>query len=103
MSSNDNDLPARAAPHADGNAHGQAALLLVESLIHGLCERSTISLEAAIAIVDRAAEVQADLAAGANSAAPPMWRSHALLSMIAKSLQADGCSETGGVAPEPAE
>lgn len=41
----------------DADAHGQAALLLVESLVHGLIARSVISVTEAVEIVDVAAEV----------------------------------------------
>lgn len=90
MSLNDNDSPTRGTFPQVQDAHGQAALLLVESLIHGLREQSVLSASQAVAIVERAVEVQAELAASANGAAAPMWRSHSLLSSIARSLRADG-------------
>lgn len=93
MSSNDND-PADAVPVDHSfNAHGQAALLLVESLIHGLCEQAIIRNSGAVAIVERAVNVQEELAEVADGAAEPMWRSHALLSTIARSLRSDGDSD----------
>jgi hypothetical protein len=70
--------------------HGQAALLLVESLIHGLCENSTLSLDEAIEIAERAVDVQADRAEAADGAAAPLWRSHELLLAITASLRIDG-------------
>lgn len=72
------------------DAHGQAAFILVESLIHELCENGTLSASEAIEIVERAVEVQEEVAQGAGGAAQPMWRSHMLLTAIAKSLRADG-------------
>ena len=71
------------------DAHGQAALLLVESLIHGLCEESVLSADEAVEIAERAVSVQSDHAESADGAAAPMWRSHALLSSIAASLRTD--------------
>lgn len=71
------------------DSYGQAALLLVESLIHGLCENATLSVEEAIAITERAVDVQHDHAVAADGAGAPMWRSHALLSHIASSLRSD--------------
>lgn len=44
------------------DAHGQAALLLVESLIHGLLARRLITVADAVEIVDVAAEVKVDVA-----------------------------------------
>lgn len=71
------------------DAHGQASLLLVESLIHGLLERSVLSNGDAISIVESADSVQVDLAKAADGHDVPMWRSHALLSAIAESLKCD--------------
>lgn len=90
MPTNDNEPEVRGAMHPSSDAHGQAALLLVESLLHGLCENSTLSTAEAIEIVDRAVEVQFDKAEAADGAAAPMWQSHALLSAIAMSLSIDG-------------
>lgn len=69
--------------------HGQAALVLVESLIHGLCENSTISTDEALAITRRAAHVQHDRAKAADGAGAPLWSSHGLLLEIATSLEID--------------
>lgn len=90
MSINDNDSAARGQLSPSPEAYGQAALLLVESLIHGLCENSTLSTDEAIEITERAIHVQADQAEAADGAAAPMWQSHALLSSIAASLKIDG-------------
>ena len=55
-----------AAPPEEGGAqldgHGRAALLLVESLIHGLASRSVLSVSEAIEIIEVAAEVEYELA-----------------------------------------
>lgn len=90
MPINKNDSATRGATPSSSDAHGQAALLLVESLIHGLCENSTLSTEEAIEITERAINVQADQAEAADGAGAPMWQSHALLSSIAASLKIDG-------------
>lgn len=90
MPTNDNDPAAERATPPASDAHGSAALLLVESLIHGLCENSTLSSAEALEIVERAVNVQSDMAQEADGAAAPMWRSHSLLSKIAASLRIDG-------------
>lgn len=89
MFTNDNHSKMRSEspPHVD--AHGQAALLLVESLIHGLCENETLDTPQAIDIAERAVEVQADLAEAEAGEAAPMWRSHQLLTAISTSLKLD--------------
>lgn len=88
MSANDNNSAIRGVAPLLPDPHGQAALLLVESLIHGLLARSVISVGDAIEIVESADSVQVELAEAADGA--PMWQSHALLSAIAKSLMIDG-------------
>lgn len=55
--SNDNTLVASLAT----DAHGQAAMLLAESLIHVLIERNILSIADAVEIVDAAAEVKAEI------------------------------------------
>jgi hypothetical protein len=90
MPMNDNDPAMRGAAILASESHGQAALLLVESLIHGLCENSTLSNEQAVEITERAVNVQFDQAEAADGAGAPMWRSHALLSAILASLKIGG-------------
>lgn len=86
----DNDPATQGMLPSPPDAHGQAALLLVESLIHGLCEKSALSNGEAVEIAERAVEVQFEQAEAADGAGAPLWRSHALLSSIAVSLRADG-------------
>jgi hypothetical protein len=91
MVTNDND-PTRIAELPMPDAHGHAALLLVESLIHGLIERSIISVGDVMDIIETANSVQVDTAEAAEAAeaadghGAPMWRAHELLSSIARSL-----------------
>ena len=66
------------------DAEGQAALLLVESLIHGLVERSVITIEDAIEIVETAEEVMVDLAVDLGT---PADSTMALLAAIRQSLE----------------
>lgn len=81
--SNDNTKPH--AGSALASAHGQAAILLVESLIHGLIARQVISVVDAIEIVDVAADVNADLAAEVTE----LRASMNILDAISKSLGHD--------------
>lgn len=75
------------APPAD--AHGHAALLLLEALIHGLCEKDVLSRNDAIDIVDSAASVQLDVSDAATASQASMRQAHALLVAIAGSFQID--------------
>ena len=68
-------------------AQGAAALLLVESLIHGLIERSILSLQEAIDIIDIAADVERQL--DATGLGPPFGDFRSLLAPIAGSLRVD--------------
>ena len=89
MPTNDNDLAMGGTTLFPSDPHGHAALLLVESLIHGLCENSTLSVGEAVEITERAVSVQSDQAEAADGAGAPLWQSHALLSSIAASLRID--------------
>lgn len=83
--SNDNDASTRVK---QSDAQGQAALVLVESLLHGLIEKSIINVAAAVEIVDAAVEVNRD--ASTELAHPQsLERSITLLEAISYSLKHD--------------
>lgn len=92
--SNDNDKTRAAKTGLTPDPHGQAALLLVESLIHGLLSRSVISVTEAVEIVETAVEVNTEIAA--EQAVPHVTtdKSLAMLVAISASLQND-LPETG--------
>lgn len=85
---NDNHLDTDAPPR-EPDAHGQAALLLVESLIHDLIGRAVITVEEAIEIVEVAAEVKAEVAAELGDSPATMLHSLALLESIGRSLKGE--------------
>jgi hypothetical protein len=85
---NDNQLE-NSAPRREPDAHGQAALLLVESLIHDLVARSVLSVDEAVEIVEVAAEVKAEVAADLGDSPATMRHSLALLEAIGRSLKGD--------------
>ena len=68
-----------------GRAHGQAALLLVESLMHALLKRGIISREDFIETVEGAAEVEQEL--GAAHASSPSDASGSLLYPLAAAFR----------------
>ena len=87
------DIPpskfSRSAARTPGtDEHGQAALLLVESLIHGLVARSLISVQDAVEIVDVAVEIRAAIEGDADDR-PDTPTSLGMLEMIRLSLQSD--------------
>lgn len=90
MLTNDNDTATRNLKTPLPDPHGQAALLLVESLIHGLCDKSALDVPEAIAIVERAVDIQREHVDDASGATvSTMLRAQILLETIAASLKAD--------------
>lgn len=69
------------------DAHGQAALLLAESIIHGLLGKGILRADEAISIVTTATEVKEELVADCGEPAAIGTHSLALLSRIAASLE----------------
>lgn len=67
--------------------HGEAALLLVESLIHGLIAKSLLKDVEAIEIIDIAAEVREALADHDNADATTPDTPSALLTVMSDSLR----------------
>ena len=72
-----------------GEPYGQAALLLVESLIHGLIARSAITVAQAVEIVEIAAEVKRDIAEDIGERPGTLQQSLHLLNAISDSLKHD--------------
>ncbi len=69
--------------------HGHAAILLVESLIHGLIARKILTVTDAIEIVDTATEVSLDIAGDHGDGTEDLRKSVALLESISASLRQD--------------
>lgn len=80
--------PVARQPQPD--AHGQAALLLAESILHTLVAREVLSTGEAIVTVRVAAEVKADVALDTGESKGRMRQSLALLDAIGASLAVDG-------------
>jgi hypothetical protein len=71
------------------DAHGHAAMLLVESLIHGLIASSTISVQQAVDIVDIAVEANIGVVAGQDTCPESISKAQRLLDSISTSLAYD--------------
>lgn len=69
--------------------HGQAALLLVESLLHALIEKSVLTAGEAVIIVQGAAEVKAEIASDVGDKPAETEKALSLLGAIAASLHRD--------------
>lgn len=86
---NDNDeYPAAQVPR-EPDAHGQAAMLLVESLIHGLIAKSVISVGDALEMLEVAAEVKSEIGVALGDSPATLDRSLELLRSISESLATD--------------
>lgn len=88
QTTNDNH-DARELPLREPDAHGQAAMLLVESLLHGLIARSVITVGDGIEIVEVASEVKKEIADDLGESSARMRESLALLDSIRLSLRND--------------
>lgn len=74
---------------SEPDAHGQAALLLAESILHTLVESGAMTFGQAIAAARAAAEVKVEVAAEAGESKKRMNESIDLLNLIASSLETD--------------
>lgn len=82
-------LPPKVRLPNEPDAHGQAAMMLVESLIHTLVEDSTLSNSRAIETVEAAAEVKVEKAALAGESDARRNESLELLRVVSVSLKSD--------------
>lgn len=87
MPINDNDAVHGVVLEPD--AHGQAALLLAESLIHSLIARSVISVEDAVEIVTVAVDAAEEIAGDLGNAPVTLQKSPTILKAIGQSLSHD--------------
>jgi hypothetical protein len=74
---------------AEPDPYGQAALLLVESLIHGLVDRSVLTLAEAVDVVTVALDVKDEIAADLGDSPENKDKSMELLDSIRASLSND--------------
>lgn len=88
------DLDERSSPAAspakpEPDAYGQAALMLAESTLHALVDKSTFSASEAVTVLQVAAEVKQELAANTGESDSRLHESLNLLSAIQTSFEAD--------------
>jgi hypothetical protein len=89
QNSNDNTANAAGVHRGEPDPHGQAAMLLVESLIHGLIARSLITVTDAIEIVDIASESGLEIAEADGRSLGVTLKSLGLLEAISTSIKWD--------------
>lgn len=85
--SNDNSAPIVKVVEPD--AHGQAALLLAESILHVLVDTSVLTNAEAISVVVAACEVKTEVATAAGESIGRMKQSLDLLNHMCASFRAD--------------
>lgn len=71
------------------DAHGQAALLLAESILHALVDSGTLTNREAITVMRTACEVKTEVATAAGESKVRMNESLDLLERMANSLESD--------------
>jgi hypothetical protein len=86
---NDNESTLPVPWFGEPDAHGQAAILLVESLIHGLIARSVITVEDAMEVVTVAIDVAMEIGADFGDCRDSTYKSFAILAAIRESLSID--------------
>ncbi|UAJ12557.1 hypothetical protein [Polymorphobacter megasporae] len=74
---------------AEPDAHGQAALLLAESILHALVDTSVLTNSEAINVVTNATEVKRALATAAGESSGRMQQSLDLLMRMTASFETD--------------
>lgn len=74
-------------PQPEPDAHGQAALLLAESILHALVETNTLSHADAISVIETTCEVKIEVAERAGESNRRMTESLNLLRDILKSFR----------------
>ena len=87
--SNGSGVSSAVANDRSPDAHGQAALLLVESMLHGLIDHSVFTVAQAVELVDIAGEVKGDIGADLGDTPATLQTSLALLANIGTSLRSD--------------
>lgn len=86
---NDNDTVIPFPKTELPDPHGRAALLLVESLLHALIDRSVLNVEDVLDVITVAIDANEDLAADRGEREDPANQTTVVLSAILHSLSHD--------------
>lgn len=77
------------ADRSEPDAHGQAALLLAESILHALVETHTLSSAEAISVIATTCEVKVEVAERSGESNKRMNESLSLLRRMSNSFKSD--------------
>lgn len=78
------------APGVEPDAHGQAALLLAESILHALVDTAVLTNAEAISVVTAATDVKREVAIASGESTGRMEESLGLLKRMTASFESDG-------------
>ncbi|WP_373488095.1 hypothetical protein [Blastomonas sp.] len=90
-----NDVPFKSMPITslagglEPDAHGQAALLLAESILHALVETKVLSVDGALSVIQTTCEVKVEVAERIGESNGRMQESLELLRAIFASFEVD--------------
>ena len=76
-------------PSDEPDAHGQAALILIESILHALVEKDVLTTHEALDAIHTAHEVKTEIATRAHESESRMQESLELLKRIAMTFEVD--------------
>lgn len=82
-------MPSLSQGRQEPDAHGQAALLLAESILHALVETEAFTVDQALSVLNTTCEVKIEVAEQAGESQQRMLASLALLRAISASFSAD--------------
>lgn len=88
-SANENRAARVPPPTDEPDAHGQAALILAECILHALVDVGAISTQQALDVVQSAEEIKTEIAALSGESETRMHESLELLKRIAMSFETD--------------
>jgi hypothetical protein len=86
---NDNPAVRLPPPAGEPDAHGQAALILAEAMLHALVDMKTMTTQQALDIVSSAEEIKTEVAALSGESETRMHESLELLKRIGISIERD--------------
>ncbi len=87
------------AKGVEPDAHGQAALLLAESILHMLVDAAVLTNAEAVNVVTAASEVKREVATAAGESNGRMEESLGLLNRMSASFKTDGTEQRPATEP----
>lgn len=94
-----NGAPRPIARAVEPDAHGQAALLLAESILHALVDTGVVTQAEAVEVVTAATEVKREVATAAGESRGRMQQSLDLLTRMTASFATDGAAARPATEP----